>query len=207
MSDLPEAADVGIVGGGSAGAVLAARLSQDPARSVLLLEADHACAPDASPREVLDAGILADPGHDWGYTARATDQAPGIPAARGKVLGGSRHIQSTPSAFPIAERAVVSLSAAQQGGHGLASQRTGSVRQPHDDRVLVQRGPDQPVLQRHLGAGVGVADDELGRAAPDPVARAVAVRCEVGRQQQHGDLLLGQLLRDGIDPVSRARGG
>lgn len=31
MSDLPETADVVIVGGGSADAVLAARLSQDPA--------------------------------------------------------------------------------------------------------------------------------------------------------------------------------
>ena len=36
---------------------------------------------------------------------------------------------------------------------------------------------------------------------------AVAVPCEVGRQEQHSHLLLGQLLRDGRDPVSRARGG
>ena len=100
MPDLPETADVVIVGGGSAGAVLAARLSQDPARSVLLLEAGHAYAPDAFPREVLDAGILADPGHDWGYTARATDQAPGIPAARGKVLGGSSAVNAAVAIRP-----------------------------------------------------------------------------------------------------------
>src|ERR1700746_4103215 len=88
MSDRPDTADVVIVGGGSAGSVLAARLSQDPARTVLLLEAGPAYAPDAFPPPLLDARILDDPHHHWGYTARATDQAPNIRASRGKVLGG-----------------------------------------------------------------------------------------------------------------------
>src|SRR5580692_3219799 len=94
MSDLPETADVVIVGGGSAGAVLAARLSQDPARTVLLLEAGPAYAPGAFPPALLDARILDDPRHDWGYTARATDQAPNIRASRGKVLGGSSAVNA-----------------------------------------------------------------------------------------------------------------
>ena len=49
---------------------------------------------------MLDAGILADPGHDWRYTARATDQAPGIPAARGKVLGGSSAVNAAVAIRP-----------------------------------------------------------------------------------------------------------
>jgi choline dehydrogenase-like flavoprotein len=94
MSDPAETAEVIVVGGGSAGAVLAARLSEDPARTVLLLEAGHAYARGAYPPALLDANTIADPEHDWGYTSRGTDQEPRIPTPRGKVLGGSSAVNA-----------------------------------------------------------------------------------------------------------------
>jgi choline dehydrogenase len=94
MPDMAKTAETVIVGGGSAGAVLAARLSQDPARTVLLLEAGHAYAPDAYPPALLNADTVADPDHDWGYTSHGTALAPQIPTPRGRVLGGSSAVNA-----------------------------------------------------------------------------------------------------------------
>src|SRR5271155_5727419 len=70
MAATERAADVVIVGGGSAGGGLPARLSENSARNVVLLEAGPAYALDAYPAELLNADIVADPDHDWGYMAR-----------------------------------------------------------------------------------------------------------------------------------------
>jgi choline dehydrogenase-like flavoprotein len=78
-----EGYDVVVVGGGSAGCVLAARLSEDPDRSVCLIEAGPDYGPYAEgrwPADLLNAHQLA-VSHDWGI-------AGGWPSWRAKVLGG-----------------------------------------------------------------------------------------------------------------------
>jgi choline dehydrogenase len=84
-----------IVGGGSAGCVLAARLSEDAAINVLLLEAgddERKYFRIAMPLAWRDA--FKDPALSWGFMTEPEPYADNrsVPAPRGKVLGGSNSV-------------------------------------------------------------------------------------------------------------------
>jgi len=88
--------DFVVVGGGSAGAVIASRLSEDPTCRVALIEAGER-PPEVSALPIAPAAMQLNPATDWMFSADPGKAGLGlngrrVPVPRGKMLGGSSGI-------------------------------------------------------------------------------------------------------------------
>ena len=147
---MSEPFDFVVVGGGSAGAVIASRLSEDPSCRVALIEAGDR-PPAVSSMPVACASMQLNPATDWMYTADPGKAGLGlngrrVPVPRGKMLGGSSslnymmYVRGHPGDFDSwAEGGATGWSYAEvlpyfRKSEGLAPYRRGRDRRPSAPR-------------------------------------------------------------------------
>lgn len=92
---MPNSCDVAIVGAGAAGCVLAARLSEDCARRVMLIDAGRDTPPGAVPHDILDTFPTSyfNPSYFWpGLHASVNVDAAPVPYQQPRVMGGGSSV-------------------------------------------------------------------------------------------------------------------
>ncbi|MDP9238834.1 MAG: GMC family oxidoreductase N-terminal domain-containing protein [Chloroflexota bacterium] len=142
--------DVIVIGAGAAGAAIAARVSEDPVRTVLLLEAGpYYPTTEQMPDDLLNGNTNSYTAHDWGFFAETNRRGRTAAFPRGRVVGGSSAVNTA-----IALRGV-----------------------PEDYDEWAQLGNDEwsweKVLPyfRRLENDLDFDDDFHGRSGPVPIRR------------------------------------
>jgi choline dehydrogenase len=211
--------DYVIVGAGTAGCVLAARLSEDPSAQVALLEAGPSEGPE-SMGDPTAAFTLWGTNVDWGYSTATQHAAGGAmhPYPLGKVLGGSSsinamlHLRGSRASYDAWERvgasgwnyeALLPFLQRSESAEG----RDPSVRGTDGPMTIAAAPAPGPLLQAWhqaaLEAGHRQSEDGNGER-PDGVARC-DMNVVQGRRQSAADAYLRPVLdRPNLTVISRA---